>query len=100
MVATYPSLIFFFVKGTVVRKNFDIAKEAKGVGKGIIVDNKVTVDDGTSEIHPYWAGKGTTAVPDGGVYGPLISAITITPSLYIIKICVLYLYSYYLFNES
>ncbi|KAL8126728.1 hypothetical protein AgCh_013851 [Apium graveolens] len=68
------------VQGTVVRKNFDIAKEAKGVGKGIILDSNVTVDDGTLEIHLYWAGKGTTAVLDGGVYGPLISAISITPN--------------------
>ncbi|KAK1393269.1 putative LRR receptor-like serine/threonine-protein kinase [Heracleum sosnowskyi] len=71
------------VQGTVVRKNFDIAKEAIGVGKGIILDSNVTVDDGTLEIHLYWAGKGTTAVLDGGVYGPLISAITITPNFHV-----------------
>ncbi|XP_024032705.1 probable LRR receptor-like serine/threonine-protein kinase At1g53440, partial [Morus notabilis] len=34
----------------------------------------------TLEIHLYWAGKGTTAIPDRGVYGPLISAITVTPN--------------------
>lgn len=55
--------------------------EAKGIGKGITMDfNNVTVDGTTLEIHLYWAGKGTTAIPDRGVYGPLISAITVTPS--------------------
>ncbi|KAK3405514.1 hypothetical protein EUGRSUZ_K01729 [Eucalyptus grandis] len=34
---------------------------------------------GTLEIRFYWAGKGTTAIPDGGVYGPLISAISVYP---------------------
>lgn len=57
--------------------------EAKGIGKGITMDfNNVTVDGTTLEIHLYWAGKGTTAIPDRGVYGPLISAITVTPSQY------------------
>ncbi|KAH1236871.1 putative LRR receptor-like serine/threonine-protein kinase RFK1 [Glycine max] len=29
------------------------------------------------EIQFYWAGKGTTRIPVGGVYGPLISAFSI-----------------------
>lgn len=55
-------------------------EEAGGVGKGITKEFDVEVNDTTLEIHLYWAGKGTTAIPDRGVYGPLISAITITPS--------------------
>lgn len=35
--------------------------------------------DGTLEIHFYWAGKGTNSVPNRGVYGPLISAISVRP---------------------
>lgn len=56
-------------------------EEANGAGKNITktFDN-VSVNDGTLEIHLYWAGKGTTAIPNRGVYGPLISAITVTPS--------------------
>jgi len=55
--------------------------EAKSIGEGITMDfNNVTVDGTTLEIRLYWAGKGTTAIPDRGVYGPLISAITVTPS--------------------
>ena len=55
-------------------------EEAGGAGKGInrTFDN-IFVSGTTLEIHLYWAGKGTTTVPDRGVYGPLISAIIITP---------------------
>lgn len=60
--------------------DFNIMKEAGGVGKETIQEFDVDVDDNTLEIHLYWAGKGTTAIPDRGVYGPLISAISVTPS--------------------
>ena len=61
-------------------KDFNIMEEAGGVGKGITKDFKnVTVEGSTLEIHLYWAGKGTNAIPRRGVYGPLISAITVTP---------------------
>lgn len=70
-----------FLQGNLVMGDFNIMEEANGVGKGITktFDN-VPVNDGTLEIHLYWAGKGTTAIPIRGVYGPLISAITVTPS--------------------
>lgn len=56
--------------------------EAGGALKGITrTFNNVIVNGSTLEIHLYWAGKGTTALPERGVYGPLISAITITPSM-------------------
>ncbi|KAK1353942.1 putative LRR receptor-like serine/threonine-protein kinase [Heracleum sosnowskyi] len=71
------------IQGKVVRKNFNIAEEAKGFGKGITLENDVTVHNGTLEIHLYWAGKGTTIVPDRGVYGPLISAISVTPNFHV-----------------
>lgn len=68
------------IQGEVVRKDFNIAEEAKGFGKGFTLEKDITVNGSTLEIHLYWAGKGTTAVPDRGVYGPLISAITVTPN--------------------
>nr|XP_017251198.1 PREDICTED: probable LRR receptor-like serine/threonine-protein kinase At1g53440 [Daucus carota subsp. sativus] len=71
------------IQGKLIRKNFNIAEEAKGFGKAITLDNDVTVVNGTLEIHLYWAGKGTTLVPDRGVYGPLISAITVTPNFHV-----------------
>ena len=77
-------LFLVFHQGNVVLKDFNIAEEAKGVGKGITKDfSNVLVNGNTLEIHLYWTGKGTTAIPDRGVYGPLISAITVTPSKYI-----------------
>ncbi|GKE73496.1 probable LRR receptor-like serine/threonine-protein kinase, partial [Tanacetum coccineum] len=61
--------------------DFNIVEAADGVGKGIYRDfENIMVNGSTIDIHLYWAGKGTTAIPDRGVYGLLISAITITPN--------------------
>ncbi|KAK4285846.1 hypothetical protein QN277_002486 [Acacia crassicarpa] len=68
------------IQGFKYMKDFNIAKEAGGAGKGITKVFDVDVNDTTLEIHLYWAGKGTTAIPTRGVYGPLISAITVTPN--------------------
>lgn len=72
--------IDFTLKGKVVLTDFNIAEEANGVGKGIFKDFNTFVNGSTLDIHLYWNGKGTTAIPDRGVYGPLISAIAVTPS--------------------
>jgi hypothetical protein len=56
---------------------------AGGVGKGITKEFNVDVNQSTLEIHLSWAGKGTNAIPMRGVYGPLISAITVTPSKFL-----------------
>lgn len=66
------------IQGEKVLQDFDIAKEANGTGREIIKYFTVMVD-GTLEIHFYWAGKGTNSVPNRGVYGPLISAISVRP---------------------
>ncbi|KAE9617049.1 putative protein kinase RLK-Pelle-DLSV family [Lupinus albus] len=68
------------IQGIKYLKDFNIMQETGGVGKGITKEFDVDVNDSTLEIHLYWAGKGTTAIPDRGVYGPLISAITVTPN--------------------
>ncbi|XP_017257623.1 probable LRR receptor-like serine/threonine-protein kinase At1g53430 isoform X1 [Daucus carota subsp. sativus] len=68
------------IQGHLRKKNFNIAEDAKGFGLPTTLEYNVEVDDGTLEIHLYWAGKGTNAIPDKGVYGPLISAITVTPN--------------------
>ncbi|KAL0289553.1 UNVERIFIED_CONTAM: putative LRR receptor-like serine/threonine-protein kinase [Sesamum calycinum] len=68
------------IQGQVVLSDFDIAQEAKGVRTGIYRDFNILVNGSTLEIHLYWTGKGTTAIPDRGVYGPLISAIAVTPN--------------------
>lgn len=61
-------------------EDFNIMEKAGGVGKGIEREFEAFVNGSTLEIHLYWAGKGTTAIPDSGVYGPLISAISVTSS--------------------
>ncbi|KAM3382620.1 putative LRR receptor-like serine/threonine-protein kinase isoform X1 [Capsicum galapagoense] len=82
--STYSSLgrrIFdVAIQGNVVLKDFNIMEHANGVGKGIFKDFDDIFVSGTLEIHLYWTGKGTNAIPDRGVYGPLISAITVTPN--------------------
>ncbi|KAI9085943.1 hypothetical protein K1719_032020 [Acacia pycnantha] len=74
------------IQGSKYLRDFNIMKEAGGVGKGIVKDFDVDVNDNSLEIHLYWAGKGTTAIPDEGVYGPLISAISVTPNFKISRI--------------
>ncbi|CAK8530398.1 unnamed protein product [Lathyrus sativus] len=79
---TYGSLgrrVFdIYIQGELVQKDFNIAKEAGGVGKKIIKQfNNVVVTSNTLEIRLYCAGKGTQNLPTSSVYGPLISAITV-----------------------
>lgn len=78
---------YYILQGKLVKKDFNIVEAAGGVGKNFTVEDKnVSVNGSTLEIHLYWAGKGTTAVPDRGVYGPLISAITVTPSKFFLAL--------------
>ncbi|CAL0326494.1 unnamed protein product [Lupinus luteus] len=68
------------VQGFKYLENFNIAEKAGGAGLGITEEFNVDVNDSTLEIRLSWAGKGTNAIPDRGVYGPLISAISVTPN--------------------
>ncbi|KAH9779302.1 putative leucine-rich repeat receptor-like serine/threonine-protein kinase [Citrus sinensis] len=68
-----------YIQGKLVLKDFNIEDEAGGIGKAIVRKIPVVVTNSTIEIHLYWAGKGTTGVPVRGVYGPLISAISLNP---------------------
>ncbi|CAI8593302.1 unnamed protein product [Vicia faba] len=79
---TYASLgrrVFdIYLQGKPVQKDFNIAKEAGGVGKEVIKQFKnIFVNSSTLEIRLYWAGKGTQFLPNRSVYGPLISAISV-----------------------
>ena len=58
-------------------KEFNIEKEANGVDKEVIKIFKASVNDKTLEIRFQWAGKGTTNVPKRGLYGSLVSAISV-----------------------
>ncbi|KAK8469445.1 hypothetical protein PHAVU_005G078100 [Phaseolus vulgaris] len=79
---TYRSLgrrIFdVYVQGKLELKDFNIANEAGGVGKKITKTISTIVSNKSLEIRFYWAGKGTTDIPNKSVYGPLISAISVT----------------------
>ncbi|KAK4751647.1 hypothetical protein SAY87_005129 [Trapa incisa] len=68
-----------FIQGKLVLQDFNIADAAGGVNKATIQKFNASVTHGNLEIRLYWAGKGTTVIPDRGDYGPLISAITVDP---------------------
>eukprot|EP00257_Ricinus_communis_P026273 XP_025013687.1 probable LRR receptor-like serine/threonine-protein kinase RFK1 isoform X1 [Ricinus communis] len=81
--STYNSLgrrLFnIYIQNDMVEQNFNIADEANGVATLIKKMYNATVTNNILEIRLSWAGKGTTRIPDSGVYGPLISAISIDP---------------------
>ncbi|KAL8228066.1 hypothetical protein R6Q57_015650 [Mikania cordata] len=67
-----------YVQGAIKLKDFDIKNKAGGVDKAIIrkIEN-IHVTNKTLEIRFQYSGNGTTVVPKPGVFGPLISAISI-----------------------
>ncbi|CAI9279224.1 unnamed protein product [Lactuca saligna] len=66
-----------YVQGVTKLKNFDIKIAAGGVDKEVNITLKgILVTNKTLEVRFQYAGKGTTAVPLRGAYGPLISAIS------------------------
>ncbi|KAG2294713.1 hypothetical protein Bca52824_041382, partial [Brassica carinata] len=81
---TYGSLgrRFFdiYVQGRLEVKDFDIVNEAKGVGRAVVKSFQVMITNGKLEIRLFWAGKGTQAIPSRGVYGSLISAVSVDPN--------------------
>ena len=67
-------------------QDFNIQNEAKAADKAVIKRIKTVVRDKTLTIRFHWAGKGTTGSPKRGIYGPLISAISVDSG----KISILY----------
>ncbi|TYI58239.1 hypothetical protein E1A91_D11G341600v1 [Gossypium mustelinum] len=78
---TYSSLgrrmFDIYIQGERVKQDFNIEEAAGGAGLSRVERFNANVTDGTLEIHFRWAGKGTTSVPERGIYGPLISGISI-----------------------
>lgn len=66
------------IQGAKVLKDFNIQDVAGGVDRAITMNFTTNITENTLEIHFYWGGKGTMAIPYRGVYGPLISAISVT----------------------
>uniref|UniRef100_A0A0E0I8A7 non-specific serine/threonine protein kinase n=1 Tax=Oryza nivara TaxID=4536 RepID=A0A0E0I8A7_ORYNI len=70
-----------YVQGVLKEKNFDIRKAVGG--KSFTAVNKIyntIVSKNFLEIHLFWAGKGTCCIPTQGYYGPMISALSVTPN--------------------
>lgn len=66
-------------QGRLVRKDFNIEHEIGSARKPLVVlIPKVKVNNNILEIQFYFAGKGTTRIPERGVYGPIISAISVS----------------------
>ncbi|KAG6405089.1 hypothetical protein SASPL_132671 [Salvia splendens] len=73
-----------YIQEKLVRENFNIEDEARGAQKPVVRHFSANVTDHTLEIRFYWAGKGTTRIPNRGDYGALISAISVDPTF---KVC-------------
>ena len=58
-------------------EDFDIKNAALGVDKVVVWEYKANVTNKVLMVRFFWAGKGTTAAPKRGTYGPLISAISV-----------------------
>ncbi|XP_024028525.1 probable leucine-rich repeat receptor-like serine/threonine-protein kinase At3g14840 [Morus notabilis] len=65
-----------YIQGERVLEDFNIEEEANGVDKEVIKLFKACVNNKTLEIRFQWTGKGTTNAPKRGMYGSLISAIS------------------------
>ncbi|XP_057738346.1 probable LRR receptor-like serine/threonine-protein kinase RFK1 isoform X2 [Arachis stenosperma] len=79
---TYKSLgkrIFdIYVQEKLIRNDFDIENETHAAVKPLVVPiYNVSITNNVLEIRFYWAGKGTTRIPDYGVYGLLVSALSV-----------------------
>ncbi|GLJ53465.1 hypothetical protein SUGI_1140420 [Cryptomeria japonica] len=68
-----------FIQGNKVLTNFNIQKEAGGSFISVDRSFSANVTENFLEIHIFWAGKGTCCITKQGTYGPLISAISVTP---------------------
>ncbi|TKW08444.1 hypothetical protein SEVIR_6G028100v4 [Setaria viridis] len=70
-----------YVQGHLKEKNFDIRKTAGGKSYVAVYKKyNATVSKNFLEIHLFWAGKGTCCIPTQGYYGPMISALSVTPN--------------------
>ncbi|KAI9121686.1 hypothetical protein K1719_008719 [Acacia pycnantha] len=79
---TYTSLgrrIFnIYVQEQLFRRDFNIESETHVARKPLMLPiYNVSVTNHVLEIRFQWAGKGTTRIPDIGVYGPIVSALSI-----------------------
>lgn len=77
----HSHLLFFnLLQGELREKDFDIKKQTNGKSYTVVLRQYVVrVTENFMEIHLFWAGKGTCCIPRQGSYGPLISALSVSP---------------------
>ncbi|KAK1316854.1 putative LRR receptor-like serine/threonine-protein kinase [Acorus calamus] len=68
-----------YIQGDKVLQDFDIQKEAGGSKTAIVKTFTTNVTNTILEVHFFWAGRGTCCIPLQGTYGPLVSAIHVSP---------------------
>nr|TKS04391.1 putative LRR receptor-like serine/threonine-protein kinase RFK1 [Populus alba] len=73
-------LFDIYIQNNLVEKDFNIEVQAAGAAKPVTEIHNATVTNNILEIRLFWAGKGTRRIPVSGVYGPLISAISVDPN--------------------
>ncbi|KAK4787702.1 hypothetical protein SAY86_011535 [Trapa natans] len=85
---TYNSLgrrLFdIYIQDELVHKDFNIEVASGGAQRPTIEIYNVSVSYHVLDIRLFWAGKGTTRIPRRGVYGPIISAISVESNT---KVC-------------
>uniref|UniRef100_A0A0D9X5B5 non-specific serine/threonine protein kinase n=1 Tax=Leersia perrieri TaxID=77586 RepID=A0A0D9X5B5_9ORYZ len=70
-----------YIQGDLKERDFNIRKTAGGKSFTAVYKSYMAmVSKNFLEIHLFWAGKGTCCIPIQGYYGPLISAISVTPN--------------------
>ncbi|CAN1812686.1 Probable LRR receptor-like serine/threonine-protein kinase At1g56140, partial [Linum perenne] len=68
-----------YIQGERVLKDFNIQAEAGGSKRGLAMSFAANVSNSVMDIHLFWAGKGTCCIPYQSTYGPLVSAIRVSP---------------------
>ncbi|CAD6226284.1 unnamed protein product [Miscanthus lutarioriparius] len=77
----YTVVLQFAETGFSERKELDIRKTAgRKSFTAVSKSYTATVSKNFLEIHLFWAGKGTCCIPIQGYYGPMISALSVTPN--------------------
>ncbi|KAL4627271.1 hypothetical protein ACB092_05G156200 [Castanea dentata] len=65
-----------YIQEKLALRDFNIENEAQGLDKAVVKNFTAVVRNKVLMIRFHWAGKGTTAAPKRGIYGSLVSAIS------------------------
>lgn len=73
------------IQGMRVVQDFNIKNEAKGSKRAVVKTFHVNVTNNIMDVHFFWAGRGTCCIPLQSTYGPLVSAIHVSPDFTDVK---------------